>query len=154
MHFEPKDWIAIYAAVIGSINIAWSIWKHLRDERRSRTLDSQESLRELSVKHIRFRQTVSDIRHLQKHLELQIQNSDEATKCRFDEIRKLFPEFNVRYFDDKAKIERPKQTFDKIELEPMHKRIDELMAHSEHMHSQLLALQEKLEIKQNAIVPK
>lgn len=143
MKIEPKDLIAIYAAVVATFNVGWSIWKHLRDQRRNQLLESQEALRDLSVKHIRFTQKVLEIRRKQKDIDSQIPISETAARLRLDEIGKLFPKVDIWYFNDKARIEQPKCVIDKIKLEPMQKRIDELLARIDHMLTQLSEFQEK-----------
>lgn len=143
MSFEPKDLIAIYAAVVATINIGWSVWAHIRDQRRNQTLESQESLRTLSVKHIRFTQTVHEIRRMQRNLDSKIQVSDVSARLRLDEIGKFFPKVDIWYFNDRARVEQEKQVIDKLKLEPMHKRIDELLAHVDHMQTRLLEFQEQ-----------
>ncbi len=143
MSFEPKDIIAFYAAVIATFNIGWSVWKHLQDQRRHHTLESQESLRDLSVKHIRFTQIVHEVRRRQKYLDSKIQASNTAARHRLDEIGRLFPKNSVWYLNDKARIDLTKNVIDKVRLEPMHKRIDELLAHVDHMKTLLVEFQEQ-----------
>lgn len=143
MHFEPKDLIAIYAAVVATFSIGWSIWKHSRDQRRDQTLESQESFRGLSVKHIQFTQTSQEIKRRQKYFDSQIPVSDTAARLRLDEIVKLFPKLDIWYLNDKARIEGAKHVIDKVKLEPMHKRIDELIAHVNYMQTLLVDFQEQ-----------
>jgi hypothetical protein len=141
MPLEPKDLIGIYAAVIATLNVAWSIWRYGSDKRRNEALASQEALRELSVKHIRFRQAVQEIRRRQKYLESKI--SDTTARARLDEIGKLFPNVDLWYFNDRAQIDRPKLVIDRLKQEPMHKRIDELLAHVMNMQVQLIQFEEQ-----------
>lgn len=143
MQFEPKDLIAIYAAVIATLNVGWSIWRYIRDQKRNELLESQEALRDLSVKHIKFRQTVQEIRRRQKHLDSRIPASDATARERLDEIGKLFPKVGHWYFSDRERIDRAKTVIDRLQQEPMHKRIDELLAHVGNMQAQLVEFEEQ-----------
>jgi len=152
MQFEPKDLIAIYAAVIATLNVGWSIWRYIRDQRRNELLESQESLRDLSVKHIRFRQAVQEVRRRQKYLDSKIPESDATARARLNEIGKLFPEVGHGYFNDRARIDEARTVIDRLQQEPMHKRIDELLAHIGNMQAQLVEFEKQQGVATNVLV--
>ena len=142
---EPKDYIALYAAVVATFHVGWNIFKSSCDQSRMQKLESQESHRKLTVKYIQLDQVLEEVKDIKSQLNLQPSSSNTATQESLNKINKDYQEIysliNPQFLSDKARAEYPKSNIDKLRLEPMHKKVDELLAKIIQVKDQLSKLQ-------------